>query len=173
MSQQPEPPGMLQQIAATMLMNMLHGARMAGFVLLRAVGHAASCVTKLMKQWDVGPFRLRFYTKATLHYRVVSRVGDDLWTVQISLYSDADLARDARAHRKTSARSFGGFARGPARASQSMAPRSQTCVSHGTLEAKLVAVCLALRTQLLTSLPSREMQLQRAATCFSLEDNHA
>eukprot|EP00959_Pyramimonas_sp_CCMP1952_P116391 2432961-Pyramimonas_sp.AAC.1 len=63
---------------------------------------------------------------------------------------DADLASDVRAHRSASASHqtiWGPYAR----AHQSMASRRQTCVSHSSLDVKIVAADLALRAgQLVT-----------------------
>ena len=48
-----EQPGILQPIAANVLMKYLYGARMARYDLFRAVCHSASCVTKWNRQNDV------------------------------------------------------------------------------------------------------------------------
>ena len=54
----PAPSGMLQPIAAKVLMKTLYGARMARYDLLRAVCTLAACVTKWTEQRDIELFRL-------------------------------------------------------------------------------------------------------------------
>eukprot|EP00959_Pyramimonas_sp_CCMP1952_P200882 4201464-Pyramimonas_sp.AAC.1 len=46
-----------------------------------------------------------------------------------------------------------------------MGSQRQTCVSHSTLEAAIVAADLALRKELLASLPLWEILLDRQAVC--------
>eukprot|EP00959_Pyramimonas_sp_CCMP1952_P024208 508089-Pyramimonas_sp.AAC.1 len=145
---------------------------MARFDLLRAVCHAASCITKWTEQQDIDLFRLLCHKKSTTAYNKTSWVGSDMEDVTIRQYSDADLASDLRTHRSTSASRQVIWA--PcARANQSMACRRQTCVSRGTLEAEIVAADLALRTQLLPALPLLASLLQREGQCTFVEDNHA
>ena len=71
----PEPPtksGVLQPIAAKVLMKILYGARMARYDLLRAVCHAASCITKWTEQQYMDLFRLICFIKSTSHYRMTA-----------------------------------------------------------------------------------------------------
>eukprot|EP00959_Pyramimonas_sp_CCMP1952_P266349 5568415-Pyramimonas_sp.AAC.1 len=171
----PEPPtksGVLQPIAAKVLMEILCGARMARYDLLRAVCQTASCITKWTEQRDMDLFRFVCYTKCTFHYRMTSWVGDRMEDVLLMQYYDADLASDIRTHRSTSA-SYQAI-RGPyTRAGQSMGSQRQTCVSHSTLEAEIVAADLALRKQLLAALPLWEMLLGRQIRCLFLGDKQA
>ena len=91
---------------------------------------------------------------------MTSWVGDKLEDVVLNQYSDADLASDLRTHRSTSASHQ--IIWGPyTRAVQSMASQRQTCVSHSTLEAEIVAADLALRSHLLAALPLWETILGR------------
>ena len=139
-------------------MKILYGARMARYDLLRAVCHTASCITKWTEQQDMDLFRLICYIKTTAHYRMVSWVGDKPEDVELRQYSDADLASDLRTHRSTSASHqiiWGAYTR----AVQSLASCRQTCVSHSTLEAEIVAADLALRKELLAALPLWELLL--------------
>eukprot|EP00959_Pyramimonas_sp_CCMP1952_P436683 9143809-Pyramimonas_sp.AAC.1 len=106
-------------------------------------------------------FCLICFIKCTSHCRMSS------WQ-----YSGADLASDARTHRVTSA-SYQAIWGQCARAGQSMGSQRQTCVSHGTLEAEIVAADLALRKELLAALPLWEMLLGGEMRCLFLEDNRA
>eukprot|EP00959_Pyramimonas_sp_CCMP1952_P058047 1211578-Pyramimonas_sp.AAC.1 len=54
-----------------------------------------------------------------------------------------------------------------------MGSQRQTCVSHSTLEAEIVAADLALRKELLAALPLWEILLDRPVRCLFLEDNQA
>eukprot|EP00959_Pyramimonas_sp_CCMP1952_P125473 2623397-Pyramimonas_sp.AAC.1 len=75
----PEPPtqsGVLQPIAAKVLMKILYGARMARYDLLRAARQTASCITKWTEQQDIDLLRRICYIKCTSHCRMTSWVGD-------------------------------------------------------------------------------------------------
>ena len=95
--------GILQYIAAKVLMKIFYGARMERFDLLRAVCTLAACVTKWTEQQGMELCRLICHINSTVEYRAVSWVGDDLADVWIRQYADADLASDVRTHRSTSA----------------------------------------------------------------------
>eukprot|EP00959_Pyramimonas_sp_CCMP1952_P429928 9004209-Pyramimonas_sp.AAC.1 len=93
----PGPPtksGVLEPIAAKVLMQISYGARMARYDLLRAVCHTASCIAKLTEQQDMDLFRFICYIKCTSHYRMSSWVGDTMEDVLLKHYYDADLASD-------------------------------------------------------------------------------
>ena len=168
----PAPSGLLQPIAAKVLMKILYGARMARYDLLNAVCKLAACVTKWTEQQDIDLFRLICYIQSTLHYRLVSWVGDDISEVWIRQYADADLASDIRTHRSTSANSqkiYGPYTR----AYQSCNSRRQTATSHSTLEAEIVSADEALRRELLPALPLWRKLLDREPRAEFMEDNQA
>eukprot|EP00959_Pyramimonas_sp_CCMP1952_P451327 9449670-Pyramimonas_sp.AAC.1 len=54
-----------------------------------------------------------------------------------------------------------------------MSSQRQTCASHSTLEAEIVAADLALRKELLAALPLWGILLDRPARCLFLEENQA
>ena len=70
--------GVLQPIAARVLMKVLYGARMARFDLLRAVCHLACFVTKWSETCDRRLHRLMCYINSTLDFSMHGWVGDDL-----------------------------------------------------------------------------------------------
>eukprot|EP00959_Pyramimonas_sp_CCMP1952_P344460 7214376-Pyramimonas_sp.AAC.1 len=115
---------------------------MARYGLLRAVCQTASCTPKWTDQQGMDLFRLRCYIKCTSHCRMTSWAGDKKEDVMLKQYSDADLASDIRTHRSTSA-SFQAIWGPCTRAGQSMGSQRETCVSHSTLEADIVAADLA------------------------------
>ena len=148
----PHPSGVLQPIAAKILMKILYGARMARYDLLNAVCKTAACVTKWTEQQDMDLFRLICYINSTLHYRMVSWVGDELADVWLRQYADADLASDIRTHRSTSANNQKLW--GPStRANQSCNSRRQTATSHSTLESEIISADEAIRREVLPALP--------------------
>eukprot|EP00959_Pyramimonas_sp_CCMP1952_P437103 9151779-Pyramimonas_sp.AAC.1 len=100
-------------------------------------------------------------------------VGDRMGDVTVRQYSDADLASELRTHRSTSA-SHQVICAPYTMANQSMDSRRQTCVSHSTFEAEIVAADLALKTELLPALlPLWEVLLQRRVKCRLMEDVQA
>ena len=88
------PSGALQPVAASLLMQMLYGARFARPDLLRAIAYLARKITRWRPMQDHQLFRLVCYVKATLSYRQCAWVGDDISALQLQLYTDADLASD-------------------------------------------------------------------------------
>ena len=96
------PAGVLQPIAAKVLMKILYGARMARYDLLRAVCHSASCVTTWNRQNDVDLYRLICYINTTNNFMQVSWLGDAKEDLKLQIYADADFAGDPRTQRSTS-----------------------------------------------------------------------
>ena len=68
--------GMLQPLAASILMKLLYVARMARYDLLRPVCRLATFVTKWTPECDKRIFKLMCYVQSTLHYRMTGFVGD-------------------------------------------------------------------------------------------------
>ena len=86
--------GVLQPIAASVLMQMLYGARYARPDLLRAISLLARKMTKWRPMQDIQLHRLVCYLKSTLSYRQYGWVGDTKEDLNLHLYTDADLASD-------------------------------------------------------------------------------
>ena len=68
--------GALQPIASSVLMKVLHGARMARFDLLNAVANLAKNVTKWNANCDKILHRLICYGKYSLDLRLQGHIGD-------------------------------------------------------------------------------------------------
>ena len=168
----PLQPGVLQPIAARVLMKVLYGARMARFDLLKAVCSLACCVTK----WDLGCdrklHRLMCYIHSTHSLRMTGWIGDPLDKLSLHLFADADFAGCASTARSTSGvflclkgpDSFMGLT--------GMSKR-QTCVSHSTPESEIVAADCALRLVGLPALQLWDALLPRKAHITFHEDNQA
>ena len=141
-----EPAGKLQPIAARVLMKILYGARMARYDLLRAVAGLARCVTRWTEQCDKDLHRLVCYINTTVHYEMISWVGDSPELLQLLMYCDADFAGDIRTQRSTSGAIL--FLQGPnTRFPQAAVSKIQTAVSHATTEAEMIAAAFGLRTE--------------------------
>ena len=168
----PTESGVLQPIAARVLMKILYGARMARPDLLRAVCHAASCVTKWTVQNDHDLFRLVCYINSTLDYKLTSWVGARAEDLKLTCYADADFAGDMRTQRSTSGNVL--MLTGPrTKCILSSTSRRQTCVSHSTPEAEIVSADLALRTEALPASLLWGKILGRNIEIDFMEDNQA
>ena len=88
------PAGVLQPIAASVLMQMLYGARYARPDLLRGISLLARKMTRWRPMQDIQLHRLVCYLKSTLSYRQYAWVGDPKEDLKLHLYTDADLASD-------------------------------------------------------------------------------
>ncbi len=164
--------GILQPIAARVLMKILYGARMARYDLLRAVGGLASSVTKWTRQCDADLYRLVCYINTTAEMTQVSWMGDEPDGLRLQIFVDADHASDVRTQRSTSgvvSLLVGNNTRFMLGASS----RRQTAVPHSTPEAEIVAADAGLRTEALPALPLWEILLKREVRAEFKEDNEA
>ena len=138
--------GTLKDIAARVLMKILYCARLARFDLLKAISNLATKVTRWSKNCDRMLHQLVCYIQSTLKYRLTGVIGDKLKDVSLELFSDADFAGDKADSKSTS----GVFLalKGPNTFFPlSASSKKQSCVSHSTPEAELVAANLAVRTE--------------------------
>ncbi|MCP4377402.1 MAG: Ty1/Copia family ribonuclease HI [bacterium] len=140
----PEERGALSEHAASVLMKILYAARLARFDILRAVASLACYLTKWTVDCDKRLFRLVCYINTTKHLRMIGWVGDPAANTRLHLFADADFAGCLETQRSTSGVHLA--LRGP-RTCFPLAGQSkrQTCVSHSTPEAELVAMDFALR----------------------------
>ncbi len=163
---------MLQPYAAKVLMKLLYGARLARFDLLRAINHLAGYITKWTPDCDARLHRIMCYVHTSLHYRMIGFVGDKPEQLRPHLFADADFAGCPDSQRSTSGLHLA--IRGPATCFPiAGASKRQTCVSHSTPEAEIVAADFALRSAGLPALQLWDTLLQRAAGLSFHEDNQA
>ena len=151
--------GLLRPVAAKILMKILYGARMARYDLLKAVCHSASCITKWTRQNDVDVYRLICYIQTTIEYCQHSFCGNSAQELQLAVYADADWAGDTRTHKSTSGCALTLLA-SHTKCMLSASSRRQTCTSHSTPEAEIVAADAALRTEALPAIPLWEHMLK-------------
>ncbi len=88
------------------------------------------------------------YIQTTLSFRQYSWVGDGTSELILECYSDADFAGDPRTQISTTGITL--QVRGPrSKAVPAVSSKRQTCVSHSTPEAEIVAADEAIRTECL------------------------
>ena len=126
-------------------MKVLYAARYARFDLLRAVCALAQQVTKWTRECDLKLYRLMCYIQGSLHIRMTGWVGDNPTDLSLHLFADADFAGCAKTSRSTSGAHLALL--GP----NTVWPitgqsKKQSCVSHSTPEAEIVAADHAVRT---------------------------
>jgi hypothetical protein len=155
-----EPKGELQPIAARILMKILFAARMARYDLLRPTCYLATKITKWSARCDRALHRLVCYINCSLDIKMTTWVGDKLSKWELVTYSDADLAGDQDSSRSTSGVFLCMRAPRTFVTLQGISKR-QSCVSHSTPEAEIVAADFAIRTEALPALQLWEHYVTR------------
>jgi hypothetical protein len=143
----------LHVVAAKVLMKIMYGARFARPDLLRAVCVLARRITNWDEDCDKRLLRLISYINSTLSYRLKGWINDSCQDLQQQYFSDADVAGCLQTQRSTTG-SFGMIWGENSSFPISMTSKRQTCVSHSTPEAELVAMDTTLRV---VAMPSRIM----------------
>ena len=139
-------------------MKVLWVVRLARSDFLRAVNFIATKVAKWTSRCDIMLNRLMAYILSTKHRRMCGWVGDVREKVFPHLFADAGFARDIDPQRSTSG--FHSVIRGANMSCPICAgSKRQTCVSHSTPEADLVAADFSLRTDGLLALSSWRARL--------------
>ena len=112
------------------------------------------------------------YIHSCKHLRMFGWVGDDLHGIEPHLYADADYAGCTMTQRSTTGAHM--CARGP-RTYYPLGGTSkrQSCVSHSTPEAEMVAMDFALRQHGLPTLSLFDACFERSMTLRVHEDNKA
>jgi len=166
------PNGELAPHASKILMKILYAARMARYDLLRAVCFLATRITKWTKACDQLLHRLVGYIHSSLDVHQVAWIADPPENLELVLYTDADFAGDKETMRSTSGVLL--CLKGP----NSFFPLSamskrQTCVSHSTPEAELVAADAGVRREGIPALAMWEVLLGKKMKVIFMEDNSA
>ena len=142
-----EPEGKLTNIALKVLMKILYAARYCRPDLLRATCALARRVSKWTTECDRRLHRLVSYMHLTKNNKQYAYVGDDFTCCTIALFADADCAGD-----KTNSWSTSGVfiaIVGPHTYVPIVAvSKKQTCTSHSTCEAEVVAFNAGLKAAL-------------------------
>ena len=166
--------GVLQPIACRVLMKILYGARLARFDLLRAVGALASNVATWDRSCDRKLHRLVAYINSTKGYRMTGYCSESATfdSLSLELFADADFAGCPRTVRSTSGTFLALKGEGvfiPLSASS----KRQSCVSHSTTEAEVVAANTAVRAVGIPAKHFWEYILNRPVEMVLREDNQA
>ena len=169
----PDPEGgVLQSIAASILMKVLYAARMARFDLLYAVNRLATYITKWTPTCDKRFHRIICYIHSTKHYRMINFCGDDAETVQPHVYADADLAGCAATQRSTTG--IHAQLEGPlTRWSISGTSKRQSAVSSSTPEAEMVAGHHAFNKVIIPQMDLWQTLFGPASRAIFNEDNES
>ena len=160
--------GVLQPIAASVLMKVMYGARMARWDLLKIIQLLATRITKWSKDCDKALHRLICYINSTKHYVLSGCIAEDEQNLELRLYVDADFAGDRPSYKSTSGVYL------TLAGSDSCFPLSakaarQTAVSHSTVEAEVAAADVAARS---IGLPQLDLWSSLAKSS-NLEDNES
>ena len=161
--------GKLQTIASRILMKVLYGARMARPELLKAVGRLACKVTKWTQQCDAELHRVMCYIKSTPNHQLVGWCNDRLEDLEIVLYADADFASDV--DKKSTSGVYMEIVGPDTRFMLAAISKKQSCISHSTPEAEIVAADFALRTEGIPALIVWDKIMRNEAKCKFYEDN--
>ena len=162
----------LNVTAASVIMTTMYAARMAKPELQRCVGALATQLTRWTEHEDQRLHRMMSYMHSRLDDVLVGFIADPPEQLRLSVFSDADFAGDKKDFKSTS----GVFLAlvGP----QSFFPlgwgsRKQTCASHSSVEAEIVAADEALRLEGIPALDLWGKILGRNPTVTLYEDNQA
>ena len=99
----PEPVrGQLAPHAASVLLKILYGARIARFDLLRQVNRLARNITRWTTDDDKKLHHLMCHMHHTKHGRMIGWVGDSVEDMYLAVYADADFSGCADSLRSTS-----------------------------------------------------------------------
>jgi hypothetical protein len=158
--------------AASALMGLLYGARMARYDLLRPVQSLACFLHDWNAECDARLLRLVSYVNSSLHIRQVGWVGDDVSKIGPHLYADADFAGCPRTLRSTTGYhlvvegTFTNFA-------QTGASSKQTALSNSTPEAEFAACHLAHKKAFIPALDLWDKLFPAGYSKVVHEDNQA
>ena len=135
--------GNLGKVALQVLMELLYGARVARYDLLKPVQALAKRVSKWTTQCDQRLHRLMCYVHSTTDVVMEGHVGDTLENCKLRVFADADFAGDSDA--KSTSGCFEEL-NGPHTCFPLLGRSAkQGCTAHCTAEAEVVALNAATR----------------------------
>ena len=112
------------------------------------------------------------YINSSLDYKLKGHIGDSSKDFNLRLFSDADFAGCLDTAKSTSGVFIALTGPNPFFLLNAIS-KKQSCVSHFTLEAEIVAADLAIRTEGLPALQLWDMVLERPMKLVFQEDNQA
>ena len=151
-------------------MSVMWAARMARPDLLKAVQALACFLAHWDRHCDKAIHRLFCYINCTYHHRHTAWIGDDMSSLSLHVYADADFAGCRRTQKSTSGghmclegeRSYFPLANSSKR---------QSAVSQSTPEAEIVAADHALRILGVSALDIWELIFNRHPVITFHDDN--
>ena len=153
-------------------MKVLYGARVARFDLLKAVATLAKKVTKWNAGCDKRLHILICYVNSSLDLCLKDHIGDSSDKLALSFYSDADIAGDEDSPKSTTG-IFMALTGPNTFFPLNGVSKKQTCFSHSTPEAEIVAPNAAVRLEELPALQLWDVILERNVIATLLEDSQA
>ena len=136
--------GLLQPMAAMMLITLLYPCRYARFDALKAIGFLAKCITRWDGKSDARLHQLMCYLRTTLSHRTMGYIGDDPTRLTLHLYCDADFAGCPFTLKSTNG--VHADLEGPnTRFAWAGGSRGQTMTAQSTPEAELISLSEGLK----------------------------
>jgi hypothetical protein len=168
-------PGVMSQSAASHLMKLLYGGRMACPWLITAINRLASHVTRWSRFHDKALKRLMSFVNSSLHLKLSFVLSSaDQHTVEVAFWPDADQAGDKTTTRSTS----GMWLALMSQCGQRLWPiawvsKKQLSTASATQEAEFISFSTGLRREAIPALTLIELLLNRAVQLRAFEDNTA
>ena len=131
--------GELAGNAAKILMKALWLARLARPDILRPINDLATRVQRWTRADDKRVLRLVQYLQASIHYRLIGYIGDELDDVRLRLYVDADFAGETR-DAKSSSGGYLVLIGKRAYFPLAWVSKKQTSISRSTTESEIVSL---------------------------------
>ena len=167
-------PGIWAKHAPSFLMKLLYGARMAMPNLVLPVQRLATQVTKWSVEADRRLLRVYAYVSYVTDWTLKGSLGrDDLSSLRISAYPDADLCGDIWSTSSTSGFWIELTADSGRTFPIAWGAKRQTSTSTHTCEAETVALATALKQEVIPLQILLSQLLQRPVEATLYEDNEA
>ncbi len=158
--------------ATSIIMTTMHAASLARFALLRCVSSLGTYLTRWGEEQDAMLFRMISYMYCTIGLPMAGFIGYDPDLLELSLFTDADVAGDRRDAKSTSgiflART-GPHSFFPLEACRT----KQTCCSSSTVEAEIVAAHEGTKSEGIPAMDLWATILGREPTLTAFEDSQA
>ena len=166
--------GRMAPHAASLVMKLMYGVRMAAPHLSVAIGRLASQISKWTRESDRKLHRVYSYLKEASNLTLKGYLStEDLSNVEIVAWPDADLCGDFMSTKSTSG--FFMEVRGMNGRGMpvSWGSKKQGCTAQHTAEAEVVSMASCMRSELLPAQFLLQKLLRRAVNTKVMEDNNA
>jgi len=168
-----EKPGLLQSVAASIVMKILWSARIARPDISRAVCSLARRISKWSTEDDRDLFYLVSYLNETADYYLVGQVGGPADELKVVAYADADFSGDKSCKSTSGAWVELSNADGSKTFPLGWSSKRQGSTARSTPEAELCAADALVHNSLLPLSLLWDIILQRTVSSTLMEDNSA